>query len=278
MPAVAMLQTEWIHRRFPSPRVALGDANRLQPVCATRIAQDPSLAADLDAETMQQVDKLVAIRVRVRKGQTLFRNGGDFTSLYWLRSGSFKTMSLSAGGHERVVGYHIPGDIIGADGIGSGTHSWRAMAIEDSEVCALPFEGIEALCRQNCNLQRNLYRLLSRETARADAVIVLLTTMHAERRLGAYLLDLAQRYQERGYSSCELVLRMTRAEIGSYLGLTLETVCRSLSHLHRDGLVWVQRREVKLLDRSSLQRFVNAGHVRKGDFGPGAIPAREMSP
>jgi CRP/FNR family transcriptional regulator len=151
----------------------------------------------------------------------------------------------------------MPGEIIGTDGIGNDSHGCQAVALEDTEVCALPFERIEALGRQNVGFQRNLYRLLSREIARERMVMLLLGTMHAEQRLAAFLLDLSQRYQALGYSSCEFVLRMTREEIGSYLGLKLETVSRLFSRFQREGLLQVEGRVVKLLDRTSVKRLVD---------------------
>ena len=193
----------------------------------------------------------------MRKGATLFRTGEPFTALYAICAGSCKTVSLSEDGHDQVGGYHMAGEIIGADGIGSGSYGCEAAALEDSEVAVLPFERIEALTRQSSRFQRNLYRLLSREIARERTLMLLLGTMRAEQRLAAFLIDLSRRYQERGYSSCEFVLRMTREEIGSYLGLKLETVSRLFSRFQREGLLQVEGRVVKLLDRSSMMKLVS---------------------
>jgi CRP/FNR family transcriptional regulator len=262
MSATAMVQTERSYRdSAPArPRPALYDVNLGEAKCPTCKPQDHTLSAGLDAETTRQVDGLVAARIRLRTGQTLFRFGDRFTSLYWIRSGSFKTVSLLEGGYEQVAGYHMPGEIIGADGIGNDSQSCEAAALEDSEVSSLPFERIEALSRQNSGFQRNLHRLLSREITRTRSLTILLGTMPADQRLGAFLLDLSQRYQARGYSSCEFVLRMTRAEIASYLGLTLETVSRCFSRFQREGLLQVERRHVRLLDPISLKRLVGKSH------------------
>jgi CRP/FNR family transcriptional regulator len=259
MLAAAVVQSERTYRNFtpPQPRAALYDVNQGQAECPARKSQDHSLSEGLDQEAMRQFEDLITERVRLRTGQTLFRSGERFTALYWIRSGSFKSVSLMQAGYEQVAGYHMQGEIIGADGIGSDSHGCEAVALEDSEVCTLPFERIEALSRKNSGFQRNLHRLLSREIGRARSVAILLGTMHADQRLGAFLLDLSQRYQARGYSSCEFVLRMTRAEIASYLGLTLETVSRSFSRFQHEGLLQVERRLVKLLDRPSLKRLVD---------------------
>jgi CRP/FNR family transcriptional regulator, anaerobic regulatory protein len=210
------------------------------------------LLEGLDAEAMRQIDELMTARIRLRKGETLFRTGDRFTSLYAIGSGSFKTVLLSEDGQEQVAGYHMPGEIIGTDGVGTDAHGCQAVALEDTEVSVLPFERLVALSRQSSRFQHNLHQLLSREIARERAVTMLLGTMDAEQRLAAFLLDLSQRYQ-----SSEFVLRMTREEIGSYLGLKLETVSRLFSRFQREGLLQVQGRVVKLLDRVSVKRLVD---------------------
>jgi CRP/FNR family transcriptional regulator, anaerobic regulatory protein len=261
MQASAMMQVHSRFRDFTPPRrraevreVSRDEAPAPRDACRPK---DLSLLEGLDAPTLRQVEALATARIRARAGQTLFRIGDRFTSLYWIRSGSFKTVSLLEGGCDQVGGYHMTGEVMGTDGIGGDSHGCQAVALEDSEVCTLPFERVEDLGRRNPAFQRNLHRLLSREIARARGVMLLLGTMHADQRLGAFLLDLSQRYQERGYSPSEFVLRMTRADIGSYLGVKLETVSRSFSRFQREGLLKVERRSVKLLDRSALQRLVD---------------------
>jgi len=239
------------------PRTMLRCVKRAQAAFPTHNLQVLCLSEGVDAEIQLEIDQLAAVRIRLRKGETLFRTGDRFTSLFAIRSGSCKTVSLSEDGHDQVAGYHMPVEIIGTDGVGTDAHGCQAVALEDTEVCVLPFERLAALSRQDVRLQHNLHRLLSREIARERAVMLLLGTMHAEQRLAAFLLDLSQRYQARGYSSCEFVLRMTREEIGSYLGLKLETVSRLFSRFQREGLVQVQGRVVKLLDRASVKRLVD---------------------
>jgi len=218
--------------------------------------QHVCLSAGLDAETVLLVDAFVTTRSRLKKGETLFHIGDRFTSLYAIRSGSCKTVSLSEHGDDHIFGYHMLGDIIGTDGIDTDSHGCRAVALEDTEVCAIPFGQIEALCRQHAGLQHNLHRLMSREIARERTLLLMLGTMDAEQRLATFLLDLSERYEVRGYSSSEFVLRLTRDEIGSYLGLKLETVSRLFSRFQRDALVQLQGRVVKLLDPVSLRRLV----------------------
>jgi len=150
----------------------------------------------------------------------------------------------------------MPGEVVGLDGIGNDVHECQAIALEDSEVCVLPFDGIEEVAREYAGFQHNVHRYLSREIARQRSLMLLLGAMRADQRLATFLLDLSERYRARGYSSSEFILRMTREEIGSYLGLKLETVSRLLSRLQQEGLIQVQGRVVKLLERSVLKQLV----------------------
>ena len=205
---------------------------------------------------VRPADDAVSTRRRLYKGATLFRAGDPFTALYAIRSGSCKTVLLTEDGREQVSACHIRGEYLGLDGVGAGTHNCEAIALEDSEICVLPFAHLEALARDSERMQQTIHRMLAGEIARERNIMLMLGTMRAEQRLAAFLLDLSRRYRARGYSSTEFVLRMTREEIGSYLGLKLETVSRLFSHMHREGLVQVQGRVVKLLDLSALQGLV----------------------
>ena len=159
-------------------------------------------------------------------------------------------------GVDQVAGYHMAGDIIGTDGIGDERHDCEAIALEDVEICRLPFDELESLAQQNQKLLHTLHRLLAAEITRERRTTLILGSMHADQRLATFLLDLGERYRERGYSPVEFVLRMTREEIGSYLGLKLETVSRLLSRFHADRLIDVNGRVVRLLDPMSLHMVV----------------------
>jgi len=241
---------------MPRARAMLRDVSRSQAVCSMCSSRDRCLSADLDAATAKKVDELVTTRIRLRKGDTLYRAGASFTALHAIRSGSLKTVLLAEDGRDQVAGYHMQGELLGLDGIGNEVHECQAIALEDSEVCVLPFDRIEHLARDFPAFQHNVHRTLSKEIARQRSLMLLLGTMRADQRLAAFLLDLSQRYQARGYSSSEFILRMTREEIGSYLGLKLETVSRLLSRLQQEGLIQVQGRVVKLLERAALKQLV----------------------
>lgn len=233
------------------PLRAVGSA----PVCSGCGLHSMCLPHSVPGESL---DAIVAQRVRVRRGETLVRRGDSFTALYAIRSGSAKSVVTTAGGHEQIAGYHIAGDVLGAEGIYAARHDCTITALEDSEFCVMPFDRVSTLARENRDIQRSVNELLSREISRERKVMLMLGTMRAEQRLAAFLLDLADRYRARGYSSSEFVLRMTREEIGGHLGLKLETVSRLFSRFHQDGLIRVQGKEVKLLDRVALQQLVDA--------------------
>ena len=214
------------------------------------------LPVGLEPAAMLLLEQLISSRVRLKKGDALYRVGDRFSALYAIRLGSCKSTVLAEDGREQVAGYHMPGDVIGMDGIATERHGCQAIALEDTECCVLPFGELGNLTRSVAPLQRNLYQLLSREVSRDHGIMLLLGSMRAEERVAVFLLNLSQRYQKRGYSSTEFVLRMSREEIGSYLGLKLETVSRLFSHFQRIGLIRVQGRTVKLLDTDALTQLV----------------------
>ena len=238
-------------------RAVLKDMSRQAPSCSACKLSGMCLSAGLQAPSMQQLDELVKTRIRLRKGDTLYRAGGRFSALYSIRSGSCKTVLLAEDGQEQIAGYHMPGEVIGIDGIGDERHECEAIALEDTEVCVLPFDELTRIARDDHVFQRNLHRMLSQEIARERRLMLLLGTMHADQRVATFLLDLSRRYQSRGYSASEFVLRMTREEIGSYLGLKLETVSRLLSRFQRERLIEVIGRGIKLLDAVMLRQLLD---------------------
>lgn len=207
---------------------------------------------------MERVDEVVATRRKVARGENLFRNGDKFNALYAIRTGFFKTRISAEDGRDQVTGFQMAGEIIGLDGIVSDQHTCDAVALEDAEVCVMPFDRIEELSREITSLQRHVHKIMSREIVRENGVMLLLGSMRAEERLAAFLLNLVQRLHARGFSQSELVLRMTREEIGSYLGLKLETVSRTFSKFVDDGLVEVKQRHVRILSPEGLKQIVNS--------------------
>ena len=217
------------------------------------------LPAGLEPDAMTQLDAIISNRKRVKKRDSLYRPGDRFSALYAIRLGTFKTLVLAEDGREQITGYHMAGEIVGLDGVGEDHHDSQAVALEDSEVCLLPFNQLDELANAVPVLRHNLYRAISKCICNDQNMMLLLGSRCAEERLALFLLDVAERYHIRGYSSSEFVLRMTREEIASYLGLKLETVSRLFSHLHEEGLIQVQGRAIKLLDVVALKQLVGRG-------------------
>lgn len=208
-----------------------------------------------DAE-LEQLDHLTSMKHAYQRGDYLYRSGTKFQSLYAIRTGFFKTQVLHEDGREQVTGFQMAGEIIGMDAISSDAHACDAIALEDSEVCEIPFSLLEDLSRKLPLLQRHLHRILSREIVRDQGIMMLLGSMRAEERLAAFLLNLSQRFATRGYSPTSFHLRMTRQEIGSYLGMKLETVSRTLSQFQGVGLISIRNKSVELHNLPKLQAFV----------------------
>lgn len=211
----------------------------------------------LNADEMVKLDSVISTRKRIKRGQALFNVGDKFTSLYAVRSGFFKTCVTTADGRDQVTGFQMTGEIIGMDGIVSDHHSCDAVALEDAEVCIMPFDQVEELSREFTTLQHHVHKILSREIVRDHGVMLLLGSMRAEERLAAFLLNLVQRLHARGFSQSEFVLRMTREEIGSYLGMKLETVSRTFSKFVEDGIIDVKQRYVHIKNVDGLRQIVN---------------------
>jgi len=207
----------------------------------------------LSTEDIHRINSLILSKRGFSRGEYLYRSGDPFRSLYAIRSGSFKTQVLHEDGREQVTGFQMTGEIIGMDAISTDVHTCDAVAMESSEICELPFNQLEAMSRELPSLQRHLYKIMSREIVRDQGIMLLLGSMRAEERLAAFLLNLSQRLSARGFSPTQFQLRMSRQEIGSYLGLKLETISRAFSHFQAEGIINVKVRSIEILDLSSLQ-------------------------
>ena len=233
------------------------NSNTIRVACSSCNLRELCMPMGLSNDELDRVDDLVASRRRVKRGASLFRVGDKFTNLYAIRTGFFKTCITSEDGRDQVTGFQMAGEVIGLDGIVNDRHTCDAIALEDADVCLLPFNRIEELSSEISGLQRHVHKIMSREIVREHGVMLLLGSMRAEERLAAFLLNLTQRLQARGFSASSLILRMTREEIGSYLGLKLETVSRTFSKFQEDGLLEVKQRHIRIIDQPGLQVLVN---------------------
>jgi len=221
--------------------------------CGTCNLRELCLPCGLAGTSSQDLlDDIVYTRKRVKRGEVLYRAGAGFESLYAIRSGFFKSRVVLEDGRDQVTGFHMAGEILGMDGIGTEIHTSDLIALEDSEVCVIPYGRLE-----EPPLQRQLHKVMSRELVRDQGVMMLLGTMRAEERLAAFLLNLSQRFLARGYAHNEFHLRMTRDEIGSYLGLSLETVSRLFSRFQDEGIITVQQKHIRILEVAALKAMMS---------------------
>ena len=254
----------------PARPVPMKAARRLIPIatpasggraavsCSLCCLQGVCLPCGLTVDKLGDMDELTRLKRRVTRGATIYRGGDAFDSVYAVRSGSFKSVSVSRNGDEKVTGLHLPGEVMGLDAINHKRHGYDAVALEDSEVCVIPYARLTEFALRIPELQAQLLRLLSGDISRDQGLMLLLGGMDAEQRIAAFLLSLSRRYQKLGYAATRFNLRMTREDIGSYLGLTLETVSRLFSRMQREGIVATQQREVELKDVERLKERV--GH------------------
>jgi len=245
------------HVPVPSPQRRMTLQSSIKVACSGCNLRELCMPVGLNEQEMRRIDEVVANRRKIKRGGTLFSAGQPFSALYAIRSGYFKTCVTTPDGRDQVTGFQMAGEIMGLDGIVNEQHTCDAVALEDAEVCVMPFERIEELSREVNALQHHVHKIMSREIVREHGVMLLLGSMRAEERLAAFLLNLVQRLHARGFSQSELVLRMTREEIGSYLGLKLETVSRTFSKFAEDGVIEVKQRHVRILDVEALRQLVN---------------------
>jgi len=234
------------------------EAHKFEVTCTSCNLRELCLPGGVCIEDLEQVQNIVYARRRIKRGESLFGAGDSFESIYAIRSGFFKTSVVDGEGREQVTGFFMGGELLGMDGIGAGRHNGTAVALEDSEVCVMPYSLIESMSREYPQLQRHLHAVLSREIVRDHGVMMLLGSMRAEERLAAFLSNLSKRFVRRGYSQSDFHLRMTREEIGSYLGLKLETVSRLFSQFQKDGLIEVEQKHVRIIDIPGLEKMLTA--------------------
>ena len=237
-------------------------ATAMRAACSQCNLHELCLPVGMNAAEINRLDQLVDTRRKVRKGQALYRSGDPFEAIYAIKVGWFKTDVLLEDGREQVTGFQMTGEMLGLDGISTEAHSCNAVALEDSEVCIIPYDQLEELSREVEGLQHQFHKVMSREIVRDHGVMMLLGSMRAEERLAAFLLNLSQRFNARGFSSAEFHLRMTRDEIGSYLGLKLETVSRAFSRFQDEGFIAVQQKHIRINDLAGLRRLIQQSSTR----------------
>jgi CRP/FNR family transcriptional regulator len=230
----------------------------LKASCAQCSMHQLCLPMGLDEGDIRRLDEVIGRRRRVARDERLYQMGEPFRHLYAIRFGHFKTYQVNAAGEQQITGFQMAGELLGMDAISGDRHHCDAVALEDTEVCEIPFAGLEELFGHVPMLLRHFHRIMSQEITREQNVMLLLGNMRAEQRFAVFLVNLSSRYAARGYSPTSFQLRMSREDIGNYLGLTIESVSRLLSRFKKQGLLTIDKREVTLL-QPVLLRAMAAG-------------------
>jgi CRP/FNR family transcriptional regulator len=236
--------------RPQDPPVTLG---ALKASCAACSMHQLCLPMGLEDADIDRLDKIIGRRRRLAKDEALYRAGEPFRNLYAVRFGHFKTFQVNAAGEAQITGFQMAGELLGMDAISGDRYRCDAVALEDSEVCEIPFANLQELFGQLPTLLRHFHRIMSSEITREQNVMLLLGNMRAEQRFAVFLVNKSARYAARGYSPTSFQLRMSREDIGNYLGLTIESISRLLSRFKKMGLLTIAKREVTLLDLARLK-------------------------
>jgi CRP/FNR family transcriptional regulator len=227
----------------------------LKTACKNCKLHQLCLPLGLENDDMDKLDGIIKRAKPYQKGEFLFQHGDNFDALYAVRSGSVKTFSQDDNGDEQITGFYLAGEIMGLDAVHEGAHPCSAIALETTSVCKIPFSGLEELSSKLPSLQHQLLRIMSKEITEDQALLILLGQKSAEERVAAYLVNMSDRMEKRGFSAAEFNLSMSRKDIGNYLGLTIETISRTFSHLQQEGLISSQRKHIEINDPAKLRKL-----------------------
>jgi len=233
------------------PQSASVDIDRLRKACSRCSLQDLCLPVGISARDMEALSDFVETLGPLHRGDHLFRQSERFHSLFTVRSGCVKSYIDTESGEEQVLGFHLPGELVGIDAIYRGTHQCSAVALDTAMICRLPFNELSDMAREIPSLQKQLFRLMSRDLENSHS----LSGQHTvEERLAAFLLGFGDRMQARGFSASHFALPMSRQDVASYLRLAPETVSRALGHFAEESLIEISRRDIRLKNRTELER------------------------
>ncbi|MCK5334905.1 MAG: fumarate/nitrate reduction transcriptional regulator Fnr [Gammaproteobacteria bacterium] len=236
----------------------------LKTACKNCKLHQLCLPLGLENNDMDQLDKIIKRAKPYQKGEYLFQHGDNFDALYAVRSGSVKTFSQDDNGDEQITGFYLAGEMMGLDAVHEGSHPCSAIALETTSVCKIPFHNLEQLSSQLPSLQHQLLRIMSKEITEDQALLILLGQKSAEERVAAYLVNMSDRMEKRGFSSSEFNLSMSRKDIGNYLGLTIETISRTFSHLQQEGLINSQRKHIEINNPVKLRELAGLPKISCG--------------
>ena len=231
------------------------DLHKFKISCENCNLAELCLPRGLNIEELDVLEKVVRQARPIQKGEYIFHSGDPLSSLYAVRSGSIKLFTHSDNGDEQIIGFYLPGDLLGLDAVEKDLHSCTAIALETSSLCSFPYSQLSTICRQVPALQEQMFRLMGREISHENSLLLSLGKKSAEERIVTFLISLSLRFKQLGFSADEFRLSMSRQEIGDYLGLTIETVSRIFSRLQKNNYIDIDKKHIKILDRKGLDKM-----------------------
>lgn len=232
------------------------DVDHLKVSCSQCNLRELCFPHGMNDEELTNMEALVDQPKPLHKNDFLYRDGDKSAAIYAVRSGCVKTMTESANGDEQIVGFHLPGELLGLDGFADGAHTCNALALETSSVCELPLDQLENLCHELPGLQKQMRRIMGKEVNNDHKLLLLLGKMTAEERLASFLLSLSGRMEERHWKGTEFNLSMPRQDIANYLGMAVETVSRLFATFQSEKIIEVDRRHITIIDMPRLKAIV----------------------
>jgi len=241
------------------------DLIQLRRGCTYCSVRQLCLPGGIGNEEMLRLDQIVQRRRPIARGERLFRLGDPLAAVYVTRDGAFKSVSISEDGEEQVLGFHLPGELIGLDALGTGEHRCEGVALTAGNVCEIPYDELSTVAAQIPSLQQQLLRVIGQSVGRDHDHLGILVRRQANERIALFLHSLGERYRNVGQSDRQFQLPMSREDIARFLGLALETVSRGFSRLQDDGVIAVTGRRVEILNVPELVRLAHGADSAPGD-------------
>ena len=244
--------------------------DQLKVSCASCTLRELCIPQGMSDDELKLIDTVIERKKPVHTNDYLFRAGDTNRSIYAVLSGSVKTLVDNPNGEEQIVGFHLPGELLGMDGFSGDAHTCSAVALETSSVCEFPLESLDEVCHVVPSIQYAMRRIMGKEVTKDHAMLLLLGRMSAEEKLASFLISLSKRMAQRHWKPTEFNLTMPRQDIANYLGLAVETVSRLFAHLQDEKIIEVDRRRVNISDMERLKAIIgdsdaiNAVKARQG--------------
>jgi CRP/FNR family transcriptional regulator len=233
------------------------DIEEIRINCQNCTLADLCLSHGMNQEDLKILDGIVERKPPYHRGDHLFRPGYKSHALFAVRSGVLKSYCITEAGEEQVLGFILPGELTGMDGLAGGRYASASIALETSSVCELPFVQLNSLCSQLPGMHDQIMRIVGKEIMTDQHMLMLLGKHNAEERLASFILSLSSRYKKRGLSPTEFYLPMSRQDIGNYLGLAIETVSRLFARFQDEGILAVDRKLITIRKQENLNSMVD---------------------